>query len=277
MLIKSCIIGYPAKHSRSPLIHNYWIKKYSINGIYEINEIMPSDIYLYLNNFKESGYVGANITIPYKETVFNISDVKSNNALRVGAANTIWIHDGILHCDNTDVDGFLDSLDNEAPGWDEKLSKCIVLGAGGAARAVIFGLLARGARDVVVVNRSISKAEAIASTFQGNIRCCEWDKLDDEIIQANFIVNTTSLGMKGQPSLDVKLQNVAATAVVCDIVYLPLETEFIVKARAAGLRAVGGLGMLLHQAAPSFEKWFHMRPEITPELRQMIEADVRKS
>lgn len=277
MLIKSCIIGYPARHSRSPLIHNYWINKYGIDGIYEINEIMPLDIELYLESFKEKCYAGANITIPYKELVFNISDIKSNSALRIGAANTIWVDRGLLYCDNTDVDGFLNSLDNEAPSWDENLSKCIVLGAGGAARAVIFGLLARGAREVVIVNRSIAKARAIASAFQGNIRCCEWDRLDDEIVQANFIVNTTSLGMKGQPSLDLNLQNVAATAVVCDIVYVPLETEFIIKARSTGLRAVGGLGMLLHQAAPSFEKWFHIRPEITPELRQIIEADVRKS
>jgi shikimate dehydrogenase len=275
---KVCIIGWPAKHSRSPLVHNYWLRAFGLEGSYEIAEVAPEDFADFLRGMAAKDFVGANVTIPHKERAFELCDFKSETAQRLRAVNTLWIESGKIHGDNTDVTGFLAALDAEAPGWDRPLDHAVVLGAGGAARAVLYGLMTRGAAHIHLVNRSQERAQELARDLGGNlgdsIEVHGWQDVPALLPKANLLVNTTSLGMAGQPRLEIDLSALPPHAVVDDIVYVPLETELLAKARLRGLRTVGGLTMLLHQAVPGFEKWFGRRPEVTPELRALIEADV---
>ena len=268
----ACIIGWPAGHSRSPLIHNYWIERYGVAGAYRREAVAPDRFADFVTHLADHGYVGANVTIPHKETALALSR-PDDRAEAVGAANTLWLDDGTLRSTNTDAEGFLANLDAAAPNWDRGLESAVVLGAGGAARAVVFGLIERGVDDIQVVNRTPKRAEALRQQFGDSVHPRHWDELTGLLGGTGLLVNTTSLGMAGQPELDIKLK-VRDSAVVADLVYVPLETKLLAKARERGLRTADGLGMLLYQAVRGFELWFGVRPEVTPQLRALVEADL---
>lgn len=268
------VIGWPIKHSRSPLIHNHWLKTLGLPGSYERLEVHPDELAGFLGRLPESGFIGGNVTLPHKEAAFQLCRRRTATADRLAAVNTLWLEDGVLCGDNTDVAGFLACLDEEAPGWEQGCETALVLGAGGAARAIVDGLLSRAPGRIVVVNRTRARAEEIARQFGPNVVVGDWSALADTLQQCDLLVNTTSLGMAGQPSLELDVDLLAPHAVVADIVYVPLATPLVAAARARGLTAVGGLGMLLHQAVPGFEKWFGRRPRVTAELRALVEADV---
>lgn len=271
----ACLIGWPAAHSRSPLIHHHWLRTLGIAGGYVIEAVPPGDLRDFVLRLSLRGFVGANVTIPHKEAVLALSTPDAR-ATAVGAANTLWFADGELRSTNTDVEGFINNLDASAPGWDAA-EEALVLGAGGSSRAVVFGLLERGIRRVHIANRTIARAETLARQFGPNVHPLAWDAIDDVLRRARLLVNTTSLGMHGQPSLDIDVARLPQTAVVADLVYVPLLTPLLAAATACGLKTADGLGMLLHQAVRGFELWFGRRPEVTAELRALVEADLTKS
>jgi shikimate dehydrogenase len=274
MIRKACIIGHPVAHSRSPIIHTYWLNQLGIDGAYERADVAPGELPAFLQSLAERGYVGANVTVPHKEEAFRRAEVVHPSAERLRAANTLWLEDRRLHAANTDVVGFLANLDAQAPGWDAQLGEAVVLGAGGGSRAVVYGLLERGAEAVHVVNRGRARADELAAFFGPRVHAHGFESLRPLLGRARILVNATSLGMNGKPPLDVDLAGLAPGAVVADLVYVPLETPLLAEARARGHRAVDGLGMLLHQAVPGFQRWFGVRPEVTPALRDLIVADI---
>jgi shikimate dehydrogenase len=271
----ACVIGWPVEHSRSPLIHGYWIKKHQLNAEYRREAVPPEKFADFISHLAERGYVGANVTIPNKEAARALSraDVRAET---VGAANTLWLDGATLRSTNTDVEGFINNLDATTPGWNRGLETVVVLGAGGTARAVVYGLSERGIGRIHVVNRTLERAKALSDAFGPRVRPVRWEELGGLMSGAGLLVNTTSLGMAGAPPLKINISKLPASAVVADVVYAPLETALLAAARARGLRTVDGLGMLLHQAVGGFERWFGVRPEVTPELRAVIEADLRR-
>jgi shikimate dehydrogenase len=271
----ACIIGWPVEHSRSPLIHNYWLKHYGIAGEYRREAVPPDQFGGFVWSLGTRGYVGANVTLPHKETALLLSQ-PDDRARAVGAANTLW-HDGVLRSTNTDVEGFLDNLDACAPGWDRGLTNAVVLGAGGAARAVIYGLITRGVARIMVVNRTASRAKTMRDRFGTSVHAARWDERDDLLAGAGLLVNSTTLGMQGQPDLAVDVRRLPSHAVVVDLVYIPLVTPLIGAAKARDLRTADGLGMLLHQAVRGFTLWFGKKPAVTAELRALVEADLGPS
>jgi shikimate dehydrogenase len=268
-----CVIGYPAKHSRSPMIHNYWIKQHDIDAEYRIEEVPPDGFRALVETLSEHGYVGANVTVPHKQAALALTQ-PDERARAVGAANTLWYVDGTLRSTNTDAEGFLANLDAATPGWDRGLESAVVLGAGGSSRAVIFALIQRDVQRIHVVNRTRSRAEGLQKQFGSRVRPAGWDETTGLLGGAGLLVNTTSLGMDGQPPLEINLR-CPASLVVADLVYHPLLTKLLTVARDRGLRTADGLGMLLHQAVRGFELWFGVRPQVTPELRALVEADLR--
>ena len=270
----ACLIGWPAAHSRSPLIHHYWLRTSGIEGGYVIEAVPPDEFQDFVFRLSLHGFVGANVTIPHKERALALTRPDAR-ARAVGAANTLWFEDGELCSTNTDVEGFINNLDACAPGWDEA-SDALVLGAGGSARAVLFGLIERGVKRVHLVNRTIERARALADQFGASVLPAAWDELGDLLPRAKLLVNTTSLGMHGEPALDLDVGRLPRDAVVTDLVYVPLETPLLAAARERKLKTADGLGMLLHQAVRGFELWFGQRPEVTSELRALIEADLKK-
>ena len=271
----ACVVGWPVKHSRSPLIHNYWIEQHKLDAVYRYEEIPPEAFADFISHLSARGYVGANITIPHKEAALVLSE-PDDRARAVGAANTLWLAQGHLHSTNTDVEGFTANLDASVPGWDDALDEAVVLGAGGSARAVVYGLIERGCGRIHVVNRTPERAEALRQRFGEAVRAAHWSALPHLLARAGLLVNTTSLGMTGQPPLEVELSPLHADAVVADLVYVPLETPLLAAARGRGLVTADGIGMLLHQAVRGFQLWFGVRPEVTPELRAVVEADLGK-
>ena len=271
----ACLIGWPAEHSRSPLIHKHWMKSFGIDGDYRIEAVKPEELAAFIASLAERGYVGANLTIPHKERVLALADA-DERARAVGAANTLFLDGGRLRATNTDVEGFLGSLDAASPGWDSKVSEALVLGAGGAARAVVFGLIERGIATIHLVNRTLPRAEELARQVGPRVKPAAWDKLPALLPRAALLANTTSLGMKGQPPLKIDVALLPAQAIVSDAVYIPLDTDLLNAAKARGLTTADGLGMLLHQAVRGFSLWFGKRPAVTAELRALIEADLRK-
>ena len=269
-----CIMAWPAGHSRSPLIHNYWIKQHKLNAEYRREAVSPEKFKEFVTHLRENGYIGGNVTVPHKETALALS-APDERAKAVGAANCLWYDGDTLRSTNTDVEGFLGNLDAVTPGWDRGLETAVVLGAGGGARAVIFGLLQRNVGRVYVINRTRARAETLKKKFGARVRVAGWDETTGLLGGAGLLVNTTSLGMVGQPPLEINLRCPASLA-VADLVYAPLETGLLKMARARGLRTADGLGMLLHQAVRGFERWFGVRPVVTPELRALIEADLVK-
>jgi shikimate dehydrogenase len=271
----ACLIGWPAAHSRSPLIHHYWLRTLGIAGGYAIEAVPPEDLRDFVLRLSLHGFVGANVTIPHKESVLALSTPDAR-ALAIGAANTLWFADGELRATNTDVEGFINNLDASAPGWDAA-EEALVLGAGGSSRAVVFGLIERGIRRVHLANRTMARAEALAAQFGAGVRPIAWEAIADTLPRAGLLVNTTSLGMHGEPSLDLDVKRLPDAAVVADLVYVPLLTPLLGAARARGLKTADGLGMLLHQAVRGFELWFGRRPQVSAELRALVEADLTKS
>ena len=269
----ACVIGWPVGHSRSPLIHNYWIKQQRLDAEYRREAVAPEQFKDFITHLAARGYVGANVTVPHKEAALALSE-PDDRARAVGAVNTLWLDGARLRSTNTDVEGFIGNLDATAPGWDHGLQSALVLGAGGAARAVVFGLLERGIGRIFLVNRTAERAAALRTQFGDRVMLARWSDLDRLMAEAGLFVNTTSLGMAGQPPLTIDLARLPAGAVVSDLVYAPLETALLAAARSRGLRAVDGLGMLLHQAGGGFQRWFGMRPQVTEALRALVEADL---
>ncbi|HET7382182.1 MAG TPA: shikimate dehydrogenase [Pseudolabrys sp.] len=269
-----CVIAWPAGHSRSPLIHNYWIKQHKLDAEYRREAVPPEKFADFIKNLSANGYVGANITVPHKEAALKLSE-PDDRARAVGAANTLWYDDGKLRSTNTDVEGFLANLDAATPGWDRGLSTAVVLGAGGGARAVLFALLAREVGRVYVINRTEARAKALQKKFGARVQVAGWGETTGLLGGAGLLVNTTTLGMVGQPPLEFNLR-CPPSLVVADLVYDPLVTGLLASARARGLRTADGLGMLLHQAVRGFQLWFGVRPEVTAELRALVEADLLK-
>ena len=269
-----CIIAWPAGHSRSPLIHNYWIKQHNLDAEYRREAVPPEKFSEFVKSLRANGYVGANISVPHKEAALTVSE-PDDRVRAVGAANTLWYDDNKLRSTNTDVEGFLANLDAATPGWDRGLSTAVVLGAGGGARAVIFALLAREVGRIYVINRTEARANALRKKFGARVQVARWEETTGLLGGAGLLVNTTTLGMVGQPPLEFNLR-CPPSLVVADLVYDPLVTGLMASARARGLRTADGLGMLLHQAVRGFELWFGVRPKVTTELRALVEADLLK-
>ncbi|MBM3525955.1 MAG: shikimate dehydrogenase, partial [Alphaproteobacteria bacterium] len=270
-----CVIGFPAKHSRSPKLHGYWIRKYGIDGDYRAEEIPPEGFADFVIHLAARGYVGANVTLPHKEKAFELSQPDAR-AKAVGASNTLWLDEGVLRSTNTDVEGFIGALDACAPGWDKRGGDAVVLGAGGAGRAVVYGLIERGLKRIHVVNRTYERAVAFKDRFGPSILPTRWQDLPKVLAGASLLANSTSLGMKGQPELAIDLSPMAAGSVVSDIVYIPLKTALLQQAEARGFATSNGLDMLLYQAVRGFQLWFGVKPEVTKELRDMLVADILK-
>ena len=271
----ACVVGWPIAHSRSPLIHNYWLKHYGIAGEYRREAVPPEQFAEFVKSLPAHDYVGANVTVPHKEAALALSQ-PDDRAQAVGAANTLWLDGGALRSTNTDVEGFLDNLGASAPHWDRGLGSAVVLGAGGAAHAVVYGLIGCGAGRIVIVNRTRSRAESLRERFGNRVHLADWG--DESVLaDAGLLVNATTLGMAGQPELPIDVTRLPVHAVVVDLVYVPLLTPLLRAARQRGLRTADGLGMLLHQAVRGFALWFGKTPEVTGELRALVEADLGSS
>lgn len=271
---RACVIGWPIEHSRSPLIHGYWLKHYGIKGTYTKEAVQPEDVRSFLRSLEDNGYVGCNVTVPHKETAFAVAEERDPTAVAVQAANTLWIDDGKLCAANTDTYGFMTYLRASVPDWDATDAPVSVLGAGGAARAIIYGFLEAGVEEVRVFNRTRERAEALARDFGPRVKVYDWSERGLHSRKCAVLVNTTTIGMNGVGSIGIDFHTFDTGCVVCDIVYVPLQTELIVRALGRGLRVVDGLGMLLHQAVPGFEKWFGVRPDVTAGLWDVLLADI---
>ena len=269
----ACIVGYPVKHSRSPKLHGFWLKRLGIDGDYRAEEVTPEEFPAFLKSLEARGYAGCNVTLPHKEAAFALTEPDAR-AKGVGAANTLWFDNGRLRSTNTDVEGFIGSLDAAAPGWDRRASTAVVLGAGGASRAIVYGLIERGIGTIHVANRTVERAEEFRAQFGASIQPVRWEDLSRVMDGAGLLVNTTSLGMAGEPALELDIGGLAADAVVSDIVYIPLETPLLAAATRRGLKTANGLDMLLHQAVRGFELWFGVRPQVTREQFDMLAADI---
>jgi shikimate dehydrogenase len=263
---RACVIGWPISHSLSPAIHGYWLKQHGLDGEYAKAAIAPEAFEAFLMSLSARGFSGANITVPHKVEAYRLCARRDGAAEAIGAVNTVWLDAGKLCGSNTDAYGFAANLDREAPGWDRG-GPAVVIGAGGAARAIVFTLIERGFEDIRIVNRGKARAAELAASFPP-ARASGFEDLDCALDGAQLLVNCSTLGMAGAPPLDIGLAAIARNATVCDIVYHPLETGLLRQARERGVKAVDGLGMLLHQAVPGFEKWFGVRPEVTSGLRQ---------
>ena len=275
--IKAGVIGWPIKHSRSPLIHRYWIEQLGLSGSYDAVAVDPARFADDLQGLIGEGYAGVNVTVPHKEAALDIAETVDDLAARIGAANTLVFRDGKIEARNTDAHGFLANLMAGAPDLSLKGQKAVVLGAGGAARAVLCALVDAEVAEIVLVNRTRARAEEVALSLNGDMTVTRWEHREEALEEAALLVNTTTLGMTGAPALDLSLDRLPESAVVNDIVYAPLETDLLSRARARGNQVVDGLGMLLHQAAPAFEAWFGVLPEVDKELRSRVVADLENS
>jgi len=271
--INAGVIGWPIKHSRSPLIHGHWLDVYNIKGSYEKIAVAPETLESFIKNLKANNLSGLNITVPHKEQVFQFADVVTEDAKAIGAANTLWFENDQLIAGNTDGYGFITHLKESAPSWDQS-KPAMVLGAGGASRALLFALLKEGISEIKLTNRTIERAENLAKEFGEKIKVINWEEKEHHLDDCSLLVNSTSLGMTGSAPLEIDISSLPKTAICYDIVYAPLETQLLKDAKVLGLGTVDGLGMLLHQAVPGFEKWFGVRPKVTDELRQIILDDL---
>ena len=271
---RACVIGWPVAHSRSPLIHGYWLKHYGISGSYGREAVASEDLAGFLGQLSSLGYVGCNVTLPHKEAAFGLVQVEDPTTRQIEAVNTIYVDGDRLIGFNSDAYGFLSHLRSVLPDWRAQGANAVVLGAGGAARAIIAGLLSQGVGHIAIANRTEARGAAVSRHFGARVSTLDWSLLARHLATCHLLVNTTQLGMAGQPALDIDLDGLPGDAVVADIVYVPLETDLLRSARVRGHRVVDGLGMLLHQAVPGFEAWFGTRPEVTPRLRALVEADL---
>ena len=270
-IIRTCVMGHPVAHSRSPMLHGYWLRTLGIEGAYELADVAPDDFAAFFRGLGANGFAGGNITKPHKEQAFRLVDRREDAADAIGAVNTVWYENGALVGGNTDWLGIVLSLDAIAPGWDK--GRALVLGAGGAARAATYGFRQRGL-SVSLVNRTRARAEQLAANVPG-VTVHGYDALPRLMADADVLINTTSLGQAGNPPLEIDLTNLKRSAIVYDVIYVPLETGLLKAARRAGHRTVDGLSMLLYQAVPGFAHWFGVTPTVTAEQRAILEADIR--
>ncbi|UAB88782.1 shikimate dehydrogenase [Ruegeria sp. SCSIO 43209] len=262
------VIGQPIAHSRSPKLHGHWLKTYGLVGHYIPMDVAPADLETVLRTLPKAGFVGANVTVPHKEAALRLADHVSDRASVIGAANTlVFREDGSIHADNTDGYGFMANLRSGAPDWNPQDGPAVVFGAGGAARAVLQALAEAGVPEILLTNRTRTRADHLKEEFGQRITVVDWVQAGNVIEDAELVVNTTSLGMQGQPELRVPLDGLQPGAVVTDLVYAPLQTHLLKQAEEVGCTTVDGLGMLLHQAVPGFERWFGVRPEVDAETR----------
>lgn len=269
------VIGHPIAHSKSPLVHGHWLQLNKIAGEYKAIDVAPEHLAEFAARLKNGSHIGGNVTVPHKEAIMPLCDEITETAKNIGAVNTLWMQDGRLCGDNTDKYGFLANLDQQLSAWDEKNDTAIVLGAGGAARAILVGLIERGYQKIYVVNRTIERAQVLCAELNKAfaISVLEPNTLNQFNMlseQVDLVVNSSAVGMGGSKFEDLSLGNLPKSAVVTDIVYTPLETPLLADARDCGLRTIDGVGMLLHQAVPGFERWFGVRPTVTKELRQIL-------
>jgi shikimate dehydrogenase len=273
-MINACVIGWPIAHSRSPLIHGYWLKKYAIDGSYIRRPVEPASLAAFIANLSQAGLAGCNVTLPHKEAVFGLVTRADESTERLGAVNTVFLRDGHTFGTNTDGEGFINSLRSSVHGFSIANSRVMILGAGGASLAVVNAVLEQGASEVVVANRTLEKAEQLRQRFGPRVLPLSWDEAGDQAVDCELLVNTTSLGMSGQSELVFDLSRLPVEAVVTDIVYTPLRTRLLVDAAARGNRTVDGLGMLLHQAVRGFSLWFNVTPQVTDELHDLVARDI---
>lgn len=265
------VIGWPVKHSKSPIIHGHWLRQLGIDGYYLKLAMPPRGFEAGVRKMVKLGFAGANVTLPHKEAALNLADQATDRARGIGAANTLLFRsDGAILADNTDGEGFMNNLHQHQPDWSPALGPALVLGAGGASRAIIHALLSEGAPKVIVANRTKARAEQMRDHFGDQIDVVDWMNLSTVVGEAATLVNTTSLGMEGQPPLNISLRNLPPEALVTDIVYTPLMTDLLLDAQQRGNPVVDGLGMLLHQAVPGFEMWFGERPVVDQDLRDLV-------
>lgn len=265
------VIGHPIAHSRSPALHGFWLRRYGVQGHYIPMDVAPADLEFTLRLLPRIGFVGLNVTIPHKEAILKIADVITDRAALIGAANTlIFRKDGKIHADNTDGAGFIANLRQNAPHWNPAAGPAAVLGAGGAARAVVAALIEVGVPEIRIANRTRPRADALRADFGAKISVYEWVQAGNMLEGAATVINTTSLGMAGKPDFRVPLDGLEPGAVATDLVYNPLKTRFLLEAESRGATVVDGLGMLLHQAAPGFERWFGPTPAVDDETRQAV-------
>jgi shikimate dehydrogenase len=265
------VIGHPIAHSRSPTLHGYWLRRYGINGHYVPMDVAPQNLRQVLEVLPKLGFVGINVTIPHKESVLKIADIVTDRAALIGAANTlIFRKDGRIHADNTDGAGFMANLRQNVPAWQPGSGPAAIFGAGGAARAVIAALIEVGVPEIRIANRTRPRAEALRADFGAKLKVFDWVQAPNMLEGAVTVVNTTSLGMAGKPDFRVPLDALEQNALVTDLVYNPLETSLLLQAKSMGCTTVDGLGMLLHQAAPGFERWFGLRPDVDAATRDAV-------
>lgn len=268
-IIKTGVIGHPIAHSKSPLIHNYWLKEHDIGGEYKAIDIATENLQTGVQSLIDEGYAGFNVTVPHKVAIMDLCDDISPIAQKIGAVNTVSIKNGKLFGTNTDAYGFTQNIKENTTGWTFDAGKAVILGAGGAANAIIYALLQEGVPEIILTNRTRDKADALRSLCPEKITVIDWDQRNDVLNDAHLIVNTTALGMRGKPALEVDISRAPKDALVTDIVYAPLMTDLLLSAKKHDLRYVTGIGMLLHQARPGFELWNGVLPDVTNELLQL--------
>jgi len=272
---RAFVIGHPIAHSKSPLLHGHWLEEHKIDGSYQALDVDPADLSKFVQDLKAGALVGGNVTVPHKETVMALCDRLTDTAKKIGAVNTLWLQDGQLFGDNSDKYGFLANLDQQLPNWDAQKETALVLGAGGAARAILVGLAERRYKKILVLNRTLERAAALCDQLNiafssDHFSAAKLSTFNELVQNSDLIVNTSAVGMGGTKFDNIDLARAPKHAIVSDIVYTPLETPLLVDAKQASLRTVDGVGMLLHQAVLGFERWFGVRPEVSDELRKKI-------
>ncbi len=271
----ACVMGWPIMHSRSPLLHNYWFKHHGLAGTYVPLAIRPEGLAAALRALHPLGFAGASLTIPHKQQALTIVDEVDAVARNIGAISCVIVgSDGKLTGTNNDCYGFIHNLKQTYPDWRADAGPVVVIGAGGGSRAVCYGLAQEGATEIRLVNRTLARAQSLAAEFGGPIQALPWEQRNDALAGAAMVVNATSQGMLGLPALDIRLDRLPAAALAADIIYTPLETPFLAAARERGNRTINGLGMLLHQGRPAWQAWFGIEPEVTPELRALVERSL---
>ncbi len=265
------VLGHPINHSKSPRLHNFWLSEYGVNGYYIPLDIDPRDFEKHICSLPQLGFVGANVTIPYKEKVLKVADKISDRAALIGASNTLtFLPDGKIYADNTDGYGFIQNIKSKYNDWSAKDGMSVVFGAGGASRAILGALIEDGANEIVLANRTRSRADQLRSDFGAKIKVVDWMKVQNYLNDASNVINTTSLGMAGKADLPIPLDKLKKHTLVTDIVYTPLETPLLAYASKHGCRTVDGLGMLIYQAIPGFERWFGVKPADSQSLRELL-------
>jgi len=272
------VMGWPVMHSRSPLLHNYWFRQHNLAGTYVPLAIRPAGLAAALRALHPLGFAGCNLTLPHKQEAMKMVDEVDTLAKSIGAISCVVVRpDGSLAGTNNDCYGFIHNIRQEQPGWRADGAPSVVIGGGGGARAVCYGLAQAGAREIRLVNRTFARAKNIAEEFGGPLKALPWEQRHEALDDVAMVVNTTSLGMAGQSALDIKLDKLPARALAVDIIYIPLETPFLAAARKRGNPTVNGLGMLLHQGRPAWQAWFGIEPAVTAELRAMVEKTIREA